>query len=128
MPISGMLICTHSLTADVGVPHLCVKLHEGRLEGVHIRDLNVNSVNPTGVWGVWWPWESALKVCEVAGVDGGGRDSRVIFVCVHIGQLLGNTAFSGGGHVEGERRTDEWKKTIVGHKGCWRGWDEALSR
>lgn len=106
---NGRLISTHSLTADVGMPHLRVKLHVRRLERVHIRDLNVDDICSSSVRGIWRPWNSALEVCEIAGVDGRGTDSRVVFVRMNVGQLLDDPAFSGGGHVEVGR--DAWTVT-----------------
>ena len=81
---------TYSLAADIGVPYLGVELHDGGLEGVHVRDLNVDGVGASRVGSIWRGGKGAFEVHQVALVDGGGIDARVVLVLVDVVELFGD--------------------------------------
>lgn len=67
------------------MPHFGIKLHNGGLEGIHVGDLNVDSVRPTRIRGIWGPRKGALEMCQIRRVDRSGRDTRVVPILVHVG-------------------------------------------
>lgn len=82
------------------MPHLGVELHDGRLERVHVRDLDVDCVCAAGIWGIWGAWEGAFKMCEIAGVDRGCEDARVVLVLLDVAELLEDAALACARHCE----------------------------
>ena len=88
----------YGLRADVGVPHPGVEPDDGRLERVHVRDLDVDLVPAAGVGGVGRCGKRALEVHQVGGVDGLGVDAAIGPVIVDVGQLLGDAPLACGGH------------------------------
>lgn len=92
--IGGVGRHTDSYATDVGMPDFGVELHDGRLEGVHVGDSNIDLEVTASVRGVGRAGEGALKVGEVGIVDGLGEDAGVVFIALDVGELLGNTALS----------------------------------
>lgn len=60
---------TYRHTADIRMPDLGVKLHDGRLERVHVWDDNIDLEGSPGIGRVGRPWKGALEVRQVGGVD-----------------------------------------------------------
>lgn len=92
---------TDSNTGDVGVPDLCGELHDGRLEGIVVRDFNVDMVSSAVVGSVWRAAEDTLEMCQVIESVGAGlslvqrleRDTRVA-IFLHVLDFFDQAAIS----------------------------------
>ena len=89
---------TYGYAADVGMPDLGRELHNGRFEGVVVGNLDVDLKGSSLVRRVGRAGEDALQVGEVRLIDEVCHDTRVVPVGLNILQLLGDSAFPGGGH------------------------------
>lgn len=89
---------SYRLTADVWVPNFRVKSYLRRLEGIGIRDLNVDLVSTTGIWRVGRCGKGSLEVRDVGLVDGLGKDTRIVVVGLDVSELLRDATISAGGH------------------------------
>lgn len=85
-------------TADVGVPDLGIEAHRRGLEGIHVRNDNVDLELATSIRSVGRADKGALEVCQVRRVDRAGIDAGVVLVIVDVCQLLGDAALASGGH------------------------------
>lgn len=82
------------------MPHFRIELHDWRLEGVHVGDLDVDCVSSAGVGGIWRAWEGALEMCEVASIDRRCEDTRVVLVLLYIAELLEDATLACARHCE----------------------------
>lgn len=91
-------IQTYRHTADVWVPDLGVELHDGRLEGVHVWDNDVDLESSPRIGRVGRTSKATLEVNQVGGVDGLCENARLVLVIVNVGELLRDPALAGGSH------------------------------
>lgn len=89
---------THGLTADVWVPDFRFELHYGRLEGVHVWNLDVDLVGAASIWCTRGSRKSPLQVEEVGLAERRGKDARIVLVLLNVIQLLEDTALFGARH------------------------------
>ena len=83
------------------MPNLCGELHDGWLEGIVVRDLNVDIIRSTMVGSIGRATEDALEMCQVIeGIRAGlglvqrlERDARVR-VFLNVLDLLDQAAVS----------------------------------
>lgn len=100
---------THRLRADIGVPDLGLKLHDGRAEGILAGYLDVDIEGSALVGCVWRPEELASKVCEVLAIACRLNHDLGELVIVDVGDLLVDTPGAIRGHC-GRGRMARWGK------------------
>jgi hypothetical protein len=92
---------SYCLGADIGVPDLGLKAHDGWSERVFTRDLDVDCECTALVRCVWRPVELTAQMCEVIAVSRGLNKYLGELVILDIGNLLSDTPGSvRGSHCE----------------------------
>lgn len=111
-PLTSTSRETYRHRAHVGMPDLGQVLHGWRLEGVVIRDLDLDLPCSTGVGRVGRAGDVAVQICEVAGVGSFDGDARVL-VGFDLGELFEDTSVARR-HGDGSWISTEGSK-------CWGG-------
>lgn len=89
---------THSLAGHIGMPNLGLEAHLGGLKWVAVGNLNIDLVLAAGVGRVRRRGDHASKMAQVDAVTRCGKDTRVVLIGLHVGELLDDAAISAGRH------------------------------
>src|SRR5690348_10275395 len=78
---------TYRLTADIGVPNLCIELHHRCIERILIRNLNVDRVGSPRVRRIGRSGKSALQMPHGSFGGGSSNNTRAVMILLDVGKL-----------------------------------------
>lgn len=98
---------THRLTADIGMPDLGLEFHNRWSERVFCRDLDIDIIATTFVWGPRRARERATQMGDILVITHGVCQNLRAAIRVDISQLFRNPTRSIGSHQPMRRGENE---------------------